>query len=475
MRVIMVLFGVLTLVFSSACEDGEFQEENLEDSGAARGVSTGCVRYVDELAKPGGDGLSWRTAFNSFEIALSTLEVEALQEFDECEIFFADNEKNIESESTAGGGRGHRSISVPLFQRDRSDDVGTTDTVAESGARGSEVGAIHSANADFATVGLNHSACEIGPIDHGWEPNGDYMIPIAITHNDRVQVKYDYSVDSWGIGADFWVDASNAMWWGAEGTTNCSSGCDVVAVKFREKKSHVVYGTGSADDVLYFSSRQAENSVSDAVTFDNDGNVGVGLISPSAKLHILAGSNQLKLEDSATNDDWTFNVDSNELNIMYESLAKVTINETGYLGIYDGDPQRRLHVTDTANQLRLEDSQDHSYYDFSVNDDHLYIKYGQNTKFTIDENGHFGFLTVFTDDYEMTLNGDLGVNGKIECEELEVKDINLADYVFKDGYELMSLEDVEEHIEIYGHLPGIMSEEEASEYGMPVSVRLNPS
>ena len=48
----------------------------------------------------------------------------------------------------------------------------------------------------------------------------------------------------------------------------------------------------------------------------------------------------------------------------------------------------------------------------------------------------------------------LSVNGKIEAEEIEVKDIG-ADYVFQDEYELQSLIELEKYINENKHLPGI--------------------
>lgn len=48
----------------------------------------------------------------------------------------------------------------------------------------------------------------------------------------------------------------------------------------------------------------------------------------------------------------------------------------------------------------------------------------------------------------------LTVNGKIECEEIEVKNI-AADYVFEENYSLTKLNDLEKYIKQNKHLPGI--------------------
>ncbi|UGU18117.1 tail fiber protein [Sinomicrobium kalidii] len=62
----------------------------------------------------------------------------------------------------------------------------------------------------------------------------------------------------------------------------------------------------------------------------------------------------------------------------------------------------------------------------------------------------------------------LTVNGDIHTKEVKV-DLNGAvapDYVFKEGYELRSLEEVQAHIKEKGHLPGIPSAKEMEEEGI---------
>lgn len=49
----------------------------------------------------------------------------------------------------------------------------------------------------------------------------------------------------------------------------------------------------------------------------------------------------------------------------------------------------------------------------------------------------------------------LVVDGRIKTEEIYIEDITPADYVFDEGYDLMSLDALKEHIRTRGHLPGI--------------------
>jgi len=59
----------------------------------------------------------------------------------------------------------------------------------------------------------------------------------------------------------------------------------------------------------------------------------------------------------------------------------------------------------------------------------------------------------------------LAVNGKINCKEVEVTLSGWSDYVFKDGYDLQPLYEVEAFINENSHLPGVPSEAEVLQKG----------
>lgn len=70
--------------------------------------------------------------------------------------------------------------------------------------------------------------------------------------------------------------------------------------------------------------------------------------------------------------------------------------------------------------------------------------------------------------YRLGVFGDVGVDGKIHCDELEVKQVNLADYVFADDYDLKSLKEVEDYITANNHLPNVPSAQYVAENGMNI-------
>ena len=60
----------------------------------------------------------------------------------------------------------------------------------------------------------------------------------------------------------------------------------------------------------------------------------------------------------------------------------------------------------------------------------------------------------------------LAVNGNIHAKEVRVDLTGWPDYVFKKGYDLPSLEEVQNHINEKGHLPNIPSAKEVAENGL---------
>ncbi len=72
-------------------------------------------------------------------------------------------------------------------------------------------------------------------------------------------------------------------------------------------------------------------------------------------------------------------------------------------------------------------------------------------------------------DYSMFLDGvsgNLGIKGKLTANEVKVKLGGWADYVFKEDYDLPTLEEVEKHIQEKGHLINIPSAKEVETNGI---------
>ncbi|MEM9361249.1 MAG: hypothetical protein AAGA43_01385 [Bacteroidota bacterium] len=100
---------------------------------------------------------------------------------------------------------------------------------------------------------------------------------------------------------------------------------------------------------------------------------------------------------------------------------------------------------------------------------YFYTKYGNTTQGAIVADapkmyiGHTGKVGIGT----ISPDSKLTVKGNIHAEEVKV-DLSVPgpDYVFKEGYELKPLEEVQNHIKEHGHLPNIPSAKDMEENGI---------
>ncbi len=60
----------------------------------------------------------------------------------------------------------------------------------------------------------------------------------------------------------------------------------------------------------------------------------------------------------------------------------------------------------------------------------------------------------------------MSVDGKIWADEIEARRTSWSDFVFDEGYSLRSLDEIEQHILEFKHLPDIPSEEEVKQDGI---------
>lgn len=150
------------------------------------------------------------------------------------------------------------------------------------------------------------------------------------------------------------------------------------------------------------------------------------------------------------------------------------INATGAPGQFI-PAIRGTHVTDNRGVLYLQGETN------NVNDNGsnaIVIFDARRTNGPIQSRPLFSWTSYTTKMMTMTANGDLGigttapdskltVKGNIHAEEVKV-DLSVPgpDYVFKEGYDLKPLEEVQKHIGEHGHLPDIPSAEEMEAEGI---------
>ncbi|SFC65922.1 hypothetical protein SAMN04487891_1186 [Flagellimonas taeanensis] len=213
-----------------------------------------------------------------------------------------------------------------------------------------------------------------------------------------------------------------------------------------------------------------------------NGNVGIGTTSPSNKLEVngTAGvQDALVIQKGSTYRialNGTTNAYINGRNSLSENMFTINSNGPSYfnggnVGIGTTSPSNKLEVNGTAGVQDAIVIQKGSAYRIALNGTNDAYITGRNSSsesmFTINSNGpsylnggNVGIGTASPD-------AKLTVKGRVHAEEVKV-DLSVSgpDYVFKDGYDLKSLEEVQNYIKEHGHLPNIPSAKEMEANGI---------
>ncbi len=219
-------------------------------------------------------------------------------------------------------------------------------------------------------------------------------------------------------------------------------------------------------------------NATDQVAVDQDGEVGIGTVTPLAKLHIPSGEDADL--SSSTNgfimlgpgNTTSLLLDNNEIMVRNTNTtagtlaiqndggevtvgARTSINKGGQALILNGtapymsflqpsNPTKNSFIAQTNDGLVV-----------GVNNGHIQL---DGTQVAI------GGVVPAASAYKLT------VTGKIICEELKVKLVSSVwpDYVFDKKYKLPTLSDVEKFIAKNNHLPNIPSAAEVEKNGIEV-------
>jgi trimeric autotransporter adhesin len=218
-------------------------------------------------------------------------------------------------------------------------------------------------------------------------------------------------------------------------------------------------------------------NATDQVAVDQDGEVGIGTVTPLARLHIPAGEDADL--SSSTNgfimlgpgNTTSLLLDNNEIMVRNTNTtagtlaiqndggevtvgARTTINKGGEALALNGNNPGMSFYQNGAFRSFINQSASELYVGVNAGNLHL------------DATGQvaIGAVIPAASAYKLT------VTGKIICEELKVKLVSSVwpDYVFDKKYKLKSLSEVEKFIAKNNHLPNIPSAAEVEKNGIEV-------
>ncbi|AUP77422.1 hypothetical protein [Flavivirga eckloniae] len=166
-----------------------------------------------------------------------------------------------------------------------------------------------------------------------------------------------------------------------------------------------------------------------------NGNVGIGTVSPKAKLDIEGGDFYLGEEVSKNGERRQIRVYGYDNSSQF--YGSIHSNWEDAKRTFD------IYTSSLTNQLKIDASANSS--------GRIVILPGENTG--------VGIGTINPGSWK------LAVNGKIRAKEIKVE-TSWSDFVFYNDYKLPTLQEVENHIKEKGHLKDIPSAEEVGENGI---------
>ncbi len=264
------------------------------------------------------------------------------------------------------------------------------------------------------------------------------------------------------------------------------------AYEFGNNYGQMYYNASTAGETnrgIYFQEQLSDNrgfhflnsTGTRLLDIHGNGNVGIGTTSPGGKLSIYDANQGLNiLVNKKLTGTWPATAENRTITLQSTGASKgsiafavgnteeMRVSSNGNIGIGTTNPQTKL---DVAGSLKLSPSSsnltrsnvDGLFVENAGSGNGYYVfqtaTVGGGKSFSVTNAGNVGIGTT-------TPDSKLAVNGQIHTKEVKVDLNGWSDFVFKNGYDLPTLTEVENHIDKHGHLIDIPSEKEVLDKGV---------
>lgn len=211
--------------------------------------------------------------------------------------------------------------------------------------------------------------------------------------------------------------------------------------------STLISEAGSITSVPYANRIEGTAFLPDSVTVTSDGKLGISTLTPKAPLDISTTMPDTmtaivsRLPDGNSAGRGTF------LGVRAGTATASGNTSFSMEHYFYGLKNSSINFVRGAGQQG-------GFLTFSTNDG--------TEKMRVDASGNVGIGTTNTGNFKLAVNGTIG------AKKLTVTATGWADFVFQKGYELPSLREVSNYIDVHQHLPGVPSAAEVAEKGVDV-------